>query len=186
MGGFGSGRRLEYTAKHQVEWCLVLDVGILAGGPVSPGDEGVVPPAGRGVRLECRGVLHRPQRWRSQAHRRAPDDHWGRQDAPRAHHGTTHVRWQASLLPVPRGAWRGGMRSPRRDAVLAAEGPSGVRLSALPPADVPQLAREDENTGTAPSPLLRSTVADSRPFSRRPSEPVVEAGMIGSMAVAIG
>jgi len=42
MGGLGSGRRLEYTAKHQVEWCLVLDVGILAGRRVIPGDEGIV------------------------------------------------------------------------------------------------------------------------------------------------
>ena len=42
MGGLGSGRRLGRSPKHQVEWCLVLDAGLLAGRPVTPGDEGRV------------------------------------------------------------------------------------------------------------------------------------------------
>jgi len=42
MGGCGSGVRLGATPKHQVEWCLVLDVGLLAGRPITHGDEGPV------------------------------------------------------------------------------------------------------------------------------------------------
>ena len=39
MGGPGSGRRYYYIAKHQVEWCLILDAGILAGHRVLAGSE---------------------------------------------------------------------------------------------------------------------------------------------------
>jgi hypothetical protein len=41
VGGRG-GRRSSSDARNQVEWCLVLDVGILAGRRPTPGDEGWV------------------------------------------------------------------------------------------------------------------------------------------------
>jgi hypothetical protein len=52
VGGFGSGRRFRWDLRTLVEHCFVLNVAVLAGRPLTPGDEGTVALRSAGCRWE--------------------------------------------------------------------------------------------------------------------------------------